>query len=336
MTRSTRYALVTLLTGFLAGLPATAQERIDGTVSVDGVDRSYSLYVHSGYDAERPNPVMLALHPFNPSRWNSVSWRDTLQAFAETNGLILVCPDGGSDGNLLSERADTLAATALLDSVEVWYSTDRRRTYVMGFSVGGGTTYVYGLSNAWRFHGYIPIGAAITPGQISDLKEFAERKPFFIINGGSDSPQARVSLITPLLIEGGGIVDSLILPGVGHTIDFQGRNQVFTDAFHWIDSVNLAVGASGVRSDAVLSGSNLRFAPNPIRRDEVGHVSSTDGRPISAARVTDLLGRRLPGVSVQRDESGTASIDPTDLAPGMYMLHVESGSMHQTLQFIVR
>jgi hypothetical protein len=65
--------------------------------------------------------MMLGLHPFNTSRWNGESWCDKLIGFAEMNGLLLVCPDGGADGKI-DDAIDTAFTTAIIDSMEIWYS----------------------------------------------------------------------------------------------------------------------------------------------------------------------------------------------------------------------
>ena len=111
---------------------------------------------------------MLGLHPLNTSRWDGEAWRDTLINFAESNDLILVCPDGGPDGKI-DDAIDTSFTTVLLDSVAAWYNINQGEKYIMGFSWGGKTTYTYGLRRTDQFAGYIVIGAAVQFGEVSDI-----------------------------------------------------------------------------------------------------------------------------------------------------------------------
>jgi len=215
-----------------------SQTRIDGTFPFQtDPNKKYSLFIPSGYVPGTANNLMLGLHPYNPSRWNAKSWCDTLVDFAEANQLILICPDGGVDGKI-DDAIDTAFTTALLDSVQKWYTINDKRIYVMGFSWGGLTTYKYGLSNPTVFAGYMPIGAAINgTSPISGILNNANNKGFYVVHGGSDSPGTRYTPLINGLNSNGAILKSILMPGVGHTIDFPNRNQILTTAYLWLDSV---------------------------------------------------------------------------------------------------
>lgn len=336
MTPKRRFALVLLCTMLFGWTAMPAQQSLRGTVQVDGTERIYAIYIPSVYAEGTANPLMLALHPFNPARWNAVSWRDTLIDFAESNGLILVCPDGGSDGHLLSERADTLGATAVLDSVDLWYNIDAKRTYAMGFSVGGGTTYEYGITNAWRFNGFIPIGAA--PPQFTRLEQFAgaKGKPFYIINGQNDAPDIRVSPVAAALKANEAFVDSIILPGVGHTIDFTGRNEVFTTAYQWIDSVNCANAPSGVEEDHAGDAGWLQLTPNILQNGQEAVIRCEAGSRLKDPIVRALDGRVLSDVGIASVDESSARIDARNLPAGVYFLEVTVRGTTRALRFIVQ
>ncbi|MEO8087606.1 MAG: hypothetical protein ABI763_12335 [Bacteroidota bacterium] len=218
-----------------------AQIRIDGTFPFQtDTAKQYSLFIPSGYNASIPHRVMLALHPLNISVWNSISWCDTLRDFAESNNLILVCPDGGVDG-MIDDPIDTAFTSALLDSVQAWYNIDLQKIYVMGFSWGGKTTYTYGLSHAWRFGGFIPIGAAVNgTTEVTGIIQNAAGKPFYLVHGESDSPGTRFYPVRTALINNGAIEKDTLMPGIAHTINFPNRNQILSAAYQWIDSVNCA------------------------------------------------------------------------------------------------
>lgn len=316
-----------LLVGFLSAMiPAFCRAQpLDGSFAFQSdAAKRYSLYIPSTYQPSMPTPMMLAFHPLNTARWDSRSWRDTLIAFAETNGLILVCPDGGPDG-MVDDPIDTAFTTALLDSVRAWYSVDRRRTYVMGFSWGGRTTYTYGLSHSSVFGGFLPIGAAImrTVEVTPELQADVVGKPVYIVHGGNDSPSERFYPVKQGLEEAGGVVESLLMSGVGHTIDFPNRNEILTTAFRWIDSVNNAGSTSGVeRRQGDLH--RLEIAPNPVRRGEAVRLvgDAIQLQPITVDLI-DLTGRSvvagLPGFA---GTAGAFEVGTNEIAAGVYLIRV--------------
>ena len=320
-----------------AAVSATGQ-RLDGTIDVEGTVRGYSLYIPSGYDQARPSPLMLAMHPLNPARWNARSWCDTLVDFAEENGLILACPDGGAGGNVFDEEVDTILASRLLDSMEVWYNVAGHRIYVGGFSMGGAATYRYGLARTDRFAGLLPIGAAVngTSG-FSDVIDRAEGLPMAIVHGALDAPAARYTPVVAALEDAGAILRTDLLPGVGHTIDFTERNRILSEAFRWLDSVNLATRTNAVES-RIQGSRSLRLAPQPIARGEIVEVA-TPGAMILSARLVDLLGREILTeiVSATIEPDVVLLRVPESLQTGIYVVVVESeGPGVRTEPIIVR
>lgn len=212
-----------------------AQESIDGSIDFQtDPNKKYSLYIPSTYDEMTPNPAFVAFHPLNTRRWNGASWRDTLITFAETNGLILISPDGGTDGRI-DDPIDTAFTTFLIDSVMRAYNIDPDAIYAIGFSWGGRTTYTYGLSRPALFAGYMPIGAAITGlNEVGTLVENGNQQNVFIIHGQSDSPGSRYYPIRDALIENEACVNDTLMPGVGHTIDFIGRNNLLNQGYEYL------------------------------------------------------------------------------------------------------
>lgn len=342
--RSLRAVLLFLLLSCIGGVPSLlAQQVLNGSLVVEGESRSYSLYIPSGYNSSHPNALMLALHPQNLERWNARSWCDTLTAFAEANGLILLCPDGGPDGSIINERRDTLLATMLLDSVAVWYRVDSKRVYAMGFSVGGLATYLYGLANTDRFAGYLPIGAAINKtNEIGPLLPAVAGKPVYVVHGGADAAPIRYYPAVNALQDNGAILQSLLMPGVAHTIDFPKRNAILTTAFRWIDSVNLAGMVSGVddaiqeQKERYRAGNNLFLYPNPIPRDGEGTLVRLMGSFASGVRVIDVLGTIRSDVDITFVDGTSAKILPRNLSPGVYFLQVDAEGERQVLRFVVR
>ena len=176
----------------------------------------------------------------------------------------------GADG-AVDDPIDTAFTSVLLDSVAIWYSVDPKQRYIMGFSWGGRTTYTYGLNHADDFCGFMPIGAAINGSStFSAVAANANGKPFYLVHGANDAPGTRYHPALSLLNNNNAIVNSLLMPGVGHTIDFPNRNQILGTAFEWLEDENSCAVASSttnislnldiqVLSNPVPSGGTLRL-----------------------------------------------------------------------------
>ena len=92
--RTMKKTIILLIFLFSCSSGLFSQSVVDGAFDFQNVSqKKYALYIPSDYDASVSHQLMLGFHPLNTSRWNATSWRDTLINFAETNSLILVCPD---------------------------------------------------------------------------------------------------------------------------------------------------------------------------------------------------------------------------------------------------
>lgn len=233
--------LVSLLVSLLLiSLLAEAQSRIDSSFAFStNPAKEYSIYIPSNFNPANANAMVVAFHPLNLARWNSESWCDTLIAFSEANDVITVCPDGGANGDV-TDPIDYGFTSALIDSMKTWYNIDSQRVYALGFSMGGKAVYEYGLSNADIFGGYIPIGAAVSgAGFLSGTIQNAAAKPFYLVHGSLDATSTRFYPLITALKSNCALVDSNLMTGVGHTIDFPNRNAILGDAYQWVDSVNI-------------------------------------------------------------------------------------------------
>jgi len=301
------------------------QNRIDSAFAFQtDPHKKYSLFIPSDYQPAKASKLMLALHPLNTSRWDAKSWCDTLIAFAETNHLILVCPDGGADG-MIDDPIDTAFTSALLDSVFLWYHINPDRVYVMGFSWGGRTTYTYGLNHAGKFKGFLPIGAAInglnevTPQLIKQAKN----KAVYILHGGNDNPGTRFYPVKKAFEDSGAIVNSRLLPGIGHTIDYPNRNQIFTEAFQWLDSVVVSQPNNVLPP---IDKGNIKLFPNPAGKQLYYRLLNLETAMI---RIYDLSGRLWKQEIMLK--SGNLSLDA--LAPGFYYALIFAAGRYSSIAF---
>ena len=303
-----------------------AQEAVDGSFAFDtDPDKKYSLYIPSTYNENEPNQLMVGFHPLNTSRWNAETWRDTLIAFAEMNDLILMCPDGGSDGRV-DDQIDTAFTTVLLDSLKLWYAIDEEEIYAMGFSWGGRTTYTYGLSNPDVFKGLMPIGSAVNgTAEIAPVLENAEDMPFYLVHGRNDNLLNRFTLPKGAIENNGACVESIVMDGVDHTIDFPNRNQILTDAFEWLEDVQCGVSTS---SKQLTNQEELMFYPNIISKDEQVKFSDYAGS-FERIRLFDSQGAELKRYNATQD------LNMGLFGTGVYFLVFEKDGLSEVRRIIL-
>ena len=297
------------------------QESIDGTIDFQtDPEKKYSIYVPSSYDENNPNAMMVGLHPLNTNRWDAESWRDTLIVFAETNDLILAVPDGGADG-AVDDPIDTAFTSLLIDSMSVWYNINEQQKYLMGFSWGGKTVYSYGLRRVDEFAGFIPIGAAISGGaEIQALTPNAKDENWYIVHGSNDSPNTRYTPALNQLNDAEACVESILMSGVGHTIDFPNRNEILNEAFAYVRD-NACV-TSSIEN---LDNQKINSFPNP------SSSTFTLSELSNNANVTCF---DIHGSQVSTNRTGD-QFEINTLFKGVLFIHIESESGTQIIKHLI-
>lgn len=211
-----------------------AQEQINGSFPFQtDPSKDYSIFIPSSYEEGKEISAFLALHPWNTQNWDGRRWCEEITDFAEANSVILICPDGGADGQI-DDPIDTAFTTVMIDSAMTWYSIAPDSLYAMGFSWGGKTTYTYGLNHVNKFAGFMPIGAATSVSDLDGIADQSFEKPYYIIHGGNDNPNVRFYPMIERLENEGALVESNLLPEVGHTIWFPNQVEILTDGYTWL------------------------------------------------------------------------------------------------------
>ena len=126
--------------------PLQAQETIKETISHDGVEREYIIYVPEKYDKSVPAPLMLNFHGYTGQAVKHM-WASGMRPVADNAGFILVYPQGTLFNNnthwnvgawTVGSTADDLGFTnTMIDAVSKKFSIDLTRVYSCGFSNGG-------------------------------------------------------------------------------------------------------------------------------------------------------------------------------------------------------
>ena len=116
------------------------------TITIDGVERQWRLFVPSSYDNNVPAPLVLEFHGTGTTP-ESQAELSGLQALAEEQGFLIIMPaakyprtkDGLLTWNvdLHADAVDDVAfVAALIEQVTTQYSIDRARIFATGFSGG--------------------------------------------------------------------------------------------------------------------------------------------------------------------------------------------------------
>lgn len=125
---------------------------------IDGSVQGYAVHVPPGYDGQKPYPVVVNLHGYDPS---FADWRDNpfLQGFipeaTEGGRFILVQPYGR--GNTMYQDMGERDVLEVLAEVERLYCVDQDRIYLTGGSMGGAGTWYIGLRHPDRFAAIAPV-----------------------------------------------------------------------------------------------------------------------------------------------------------------------------------
>ena len=147
----------------------------------DGSMVRYGLAVPDDYDASRPRPLVVALHP---GGGGAPFYGDGFMRSIFLPGLgeltpIMIAPDapGGSWTDARAEQAVMALVTAMLDE----FAIDERRVLVVGFSLGGGGAWYLSARHPDRFTAAI-VMAGRTQEPLADLA----RIPTYVIHGRDD------------------------------------------------------------------------------------------------------------------------------------------------------
>tara|TARA_B110000503_G_scaffold116423_1_gene175524 strand:- start:466 stop:1593 length:1128 start_codon:yes stop_codon:yes gene_type:complete len=136
--------LLLLLFGFT--FSGFAQQTISASITHDGIQRDYILYIPELYDGSRAVPLILNFHGFG-SNANEQMFYGDFRDIADTEGFLLVHPEGTTFiGNQfwnvgfpgISSTIDDVGFTeALIDELATLYTINLDRVYATGMSNGG-------------------------------------------------------------------------------------------------------------------------------------------------------------------------------------------------------
>ena len=156
-------------------------DRTTGSTMSSGVERRYVLYVPKSYDAAKPTPLVISIHPGGtwPAKQREISGWDQL---ADEKNFLVVYPagvgaffGGNGRGQLVwpGTPQDIQFISDLIDKLERNYNIDRARIYVNGMSNGGRMAFVVTCAMPERV-----AAAGIVSGELTiSMEECGPKRP---------------------------------------------------------------------------------------------------------------------------------------------------------------
>jgi polyhydroxybutyrate depolymerase len=160
---------------FAANVPFTNGQRDEMTfeeIDVDGVMRTYGLFLPSSYEESIPLPLVLAFHPAGGDA-ASFAFRTGFNELAERDQVIVVYPEGpqgywdygvGLPGweTMGPLNDDVGFVEALLDYLVGHYAVDEDQIYAVGHSNGARMVHRVGCEFADRLAGIAAVSGTIS------------------------------------------------------------------------------------------------------------------------------------------------------------------------------
>lgn len=173
---------------------ATAQQTLSGSITHDGLQRDYTLYVPANYSGEAAVPLVFNFHGYT-SNANEQMWYGNFRPIADTAGFLVVHPQGtllegkthwNVGGWTTASTIDDVGFTlALLDSLSAQYNIDPERVYSTGMSNGGFMSFLLACQASDRFAAVASVTGSMTPETYNDCNP-QHPMPVLQIHGTAD------------------------------------------------------------------------------------------------------------------------------------------------------
>lgn len=189
------------------------------SVTVDGSERKYAVYVPREYDATKAWPVIMFLHGKGECGQDGLKQLGVgLIPAVLSNGaawpFIVVCPQKPDEVQQWSEFDDMVLATLAATKQEL--NVDEERVYLTGLSQGGAGTWAIGARYANLFAALAPICGYgnFTDAEAARLKSM----PILAFHGGKDDvvPPQKSEILVESVKAAGGSPKLTVFPNANH------------------------------------------------------------------------------------------------------------------------
>jgi len=172
------------------------QQTINASLTHDGIERDYILYVPANYSSEKEVPLLFNFHGYTSNASEQMFYGD-FRSIADTAGFIIVHPQGenliGNDtrhwnvgGWTLSSTIDDVGFTeSLLAEISADYAIDLQRVYSTGMSNGGYMSFLLACQLSDKIAAIASVTGSMTP-QTYDACNPQHPTPILQIHGTTD------------------------------------------------------------------------------------------------------------------------------------------------------
>jgi polyhydroxybutyrate depolymerase len=158
------YRLISVLLVFIGVNSGKSQVTLQDSFLVDGLQRTFMIYVPAMYSPGTPVPLVFNLHGYGSNNLEQFLYTN-FQPIADTANFIMVLPNGSLDlTNTLSWNTFGISSvddvgfiSQLIDTISSRYTIDAERIYSTGMSNGGFMSYELACQLSSRITAIVPI-----------------------------------------------------------------------------------------------------------------------------------------------------------------------------------
>lgn len=185
------YLFIALL---MLSTSGTAQQTLTETLTHDGIQREYILYVPTSYTGNTAVPLVFNFHGYTSNATEQM-WYGDFRGIADTAGFLVVHPEGtllngathfNVGGWTIGSTVDDVGFTeAMINSLSAQYNIDPDRIYASGMSNGGFMSFLLACQLSDKIAAIASITGSMTP-EIYNACNPTHPTPVLQIHGTSD------------------------------------------------------------------------------------------------------------------------------------------------------
>lgn len=170
----------------------SAQQSINATLTHDGIERTYTVFIPEAYDSTNAIPLVFNFHGYGSNAGQQTFYAN-LAVEAAANNFLLVHPQGTQNAmganfwnaNWGAEVDDIGFTVAMIDALSDEYNVDSLRVYSTGMSNGGYMSYALACALSDRIAAIASVTGTMTAGQ-TDICETIRTVPIMQFHGTAD------------------------------------------------------------------------------------------------------------------------------------------------------
>ena len=164
----------------------------------DGLSRDYILFVPDSYDENENTPIVFNLHGGSSTAEEQLNYISDMRSLSNNEKFILVYPQASSDANGIpiwnlggvnskaTDVDDVGYISHLIDRISEFYSVDRERIYVTGFSNGGYLSFELACKLSSKIAAFASVAGHMFIDTYNECSP-THPTPFLSINGTEDN-----------------------------------------------------------------------------------------------------------------------------------------------------